>query len=345
MWYSAHVKIDLSDHEKLVAERTGERLDRALQTALPEMSRTAIQRMVEEGLARVNGRREKSGYKLHRGDEVTWRVPDVIPAPDVLIPEAIPLSVTFEDEHLIVLDKPRGLVVHPAPGHSSGTLVNAVLAHAGEDLTGIGGVERPGIVHRLDKDTSGLMVVAKTETAYASLQAQIQSREMERRYLALVRGGPRWDRASIDAPIGRHPFDRKKMTVMATGSSHTHRDARTDLRVLERFPGFTLLEAKLHTGRTHQVRVHCAYIRLPVVGDETYGGKNTDRDSTLSSELRAALVALGGQALHAHRLTFRHPLSEERMQFMAPPPGDFQAVLKQLSVTWTAPLDDPWPED
>ncbi|HEU4752931.1 MAG TPA: RluA family pseudouridine synthase, partial [Armatimonadota bacterium] len=253
-------------------------------------------------------------------------------------------DIVFEDEHLIVLDKPKGLVVHPAPGHAGGTLVNAVLAHAGEDLTGIGGVERPGIVHRLDKDTSGLMVVAKTEIAYHSLQQQIAERTAERRYVALVHGSARFERAAVDAPIGRHPTDRKKMAVIRPGSSHTHREARTDLRVLERFPGFTFLEARLQTGRTHQIRVHCAYIHLPVVGDATYGPRNPTRGVPLEPEVRTAIQRLQGQALHAYRLSFDHPVSGRRLQFLSQPSPDFQRLLQALGSRWTPVETDPWPE-
>ena len=332
-------------HRLPVSDRAGERLDRVLQDELPELSRTAVQRLIDDGLARVNGKREKSGYKLRPGDVIEWSPPPPAEAADPLMAEAIPLEVVFEDEDLLVINKPKGLVVHPAPGHATGTLVNAVLAHAGEDLTGIGGVERPGIVHRLDKDTSGLMVVAKTERAFHSLQGQIADRSAERRYIAIVRGSPRFERATVDAPIGRHPTDRKKMAVIPPGSSHTHREARTDLRVLERFPGFTLLEARLQTGRTHQIRVHCAYIHLLVLGDQTYGSRAPERDPSVSLPVRNAVQALDGQALHAYRLSFTHPVSGERLQFLAPPPEDMQRVLRALEGTWSPKEQDPWPED
>lgn len=331
--------------EWVVSEQGGERLDRALQSTLTDLSRTAIQRLIEDGHVRVNGKTVGSGHKLRSGERVSWTIPSAEPAPDHLQPEAIPLNVVYEDADLLVIDKPKGLVVHPAPGHQSGTLVNAVLAHAGDDLSGIGGVERPGIVHRLDKDTSGLMVVAKSERAYQSLQAQIQSRTAERRYVALVRGGPRFERASVDAPIGRHPTDRKKMAVIPPGSNHTHREARTDLRVLERFPGFTLLEARLQTGRTHQIRVHCAYIHLPVVGDETYGRGKLERSSPVPKVLRDAVEQLDGQALHAYRLSFDHPVTGERLQFLSPTSPDLQRVLEALGSRWHPEAEDPWPGD
>ena len=322
-----------------VAEQVGERLDRALQVELPELSRTAIQRLIEGGGARVGGKPTRAGYKLRPGDLVEWDTPPTEAEPTPLAAEEIPLDVVFEDADVLVLDKPVGLVVHPAPGHATGTLVNAVLAHAGDDLTGIGGVERPGLVHRLDKDTSGLMVVAKTEPAYQSLQAQIAARTVERRYLALVRGSPRWGTATVDAPIGRHPTDRKRMAVIPPGSERTHREAQTDLTVLERFPGFTLLEARLHTGRTHQIRVHCAYIRLPVVGDATYGPNLSEREPGISTEVRKALASLKGQALHAYRLAFDHPRTGERLEFVRPPRPDFAAALTALGATWRLPTE------
>jgi len=324
------VSEDTRSGSLIVAAEAGERLDRVLAERLPELSRTGVQRIIEGGAVLVDGKPSRAGYRVRGGETVCWEVPPAAPAPEALQPEAIPLHVVFEDAELLVINKPKGLVVHPAPGHPSGTLVNAVLAHAGEDLTGIGGVERPGIVHRLDRDTSGLMVVAKTERAYHSLQRQIQERTAERRYLAIVRGRPRFERASVDAPIGRHPSDRKRMAVIRPGSSHTHREARTDLEVRERFPGFALLEARLDTGRTHQIRVHCAYIHVPVVGDETYGPRHPERDPQVPAEVRAAIEQLEGQALHAYRLAFDHPVNGDRLQFEAEPPADFQRLLQAL---------------
>lgn len=293
----------------------------------------------------MNGKPTRAGYRVVAGDRVEWEAPGAAPAPSELVAEEIPLDIVFEDEDLLVINKPKGLVVHPAPGHRSGTLVNAVLAHAGDDLSGIGGVERPGIVHRLDRDTSGLMVVAKSERAFRSLQAQIQARTAERRYLAAVRGTPRFERASVDAPIGRHPTDRKRMTVIRPGSPHTHREARTDLRVLERFPGFAFLEARLQTGRTHQIRVHCGYIHLPVVGDETYGPRHPERDPHVPREVREALQRLEGQALHAYRLSFDHPVTGERTRFLSQPSEDFRRLLGSLGSRWSPIEDDPWPDD
>ncbi len=318
-------------------EDTGGRLDRALQSRLPQLSRTALQKLIDEGAATVNGKPARSGQKLRAGEIVRCGV--TTPPPSESAPEAenIPLDIVYEDEHVLVINKPRGLVVHPAPGHRTGTLVNAVLGHtAGELPTDDDEVNanRPGIVHRLDKDTSGLMVVARSDAAMRSLQAQIAARTVERRYLAMVWGGPRFESATVDAPIGRHPTDRKRMAVHAESSPHTHRDARTDLAVLERFNGLTLLEARLHTGRTHQIRVHCAYIRLPVVGDLTYGPRQGG-EVRLELGVREAVKALEGQALHAYRLAFDHPISGERLTFQAPPPADFQRLLSALSSSWT----------
>jgi 23S rRNA pseudouridine1911/1915/1917 synthase len=234
-----------------------------------------------------------------------------------------------------VINKPKGLVVHPAPGHATGTLVNAVLAHAGDELSGIGGEERPGIVHRLDRDTSGLILVAKTDLAHESLQQQIAARTAERRYLAVVRGSPKFERAEVDAHIGRHPTDRRRMAVLPSTTHPPPRPALTELRVLERFPGFALLEARLQTGRTHQIRVHCAYIRHPVVGDPLYGPSLKDPHITLP--VRRAIEALEGQALHAYALAFDHPRTGQRLTFTVPPPPDTQAVLDALGSRFQVP--------
>jgi 23S rRNA pseudouridine1911/1915/1917 synthase len=306
-----------------VSSEAGERLDRALASWLPDMTRSAIQRLIDEGNARVEGRGVKSGHKLRPGERVDVVVPR--PRPTDLTPEPIPLDVVYEDEDVLVINKPKGLVVHPAPGHAHGTLVHAVLAHAGEELSGIGGEERPGIVHRLDRDTSGLILVAKTDPAHESLQRQIGARTVERRYLAVVRGAPKFERAEVDACIGRHPTDRKRMAVLPSTAHPPPRPALTELQVLERFPGFALLEARLQTGRTHQIRVHCAYIGHPIVGDPLYGPRL--KDPHIPPAVRRAIEALEGQALHAYRLSFDHPRTGQRLTFTAPPPADTQAVL------------------
>lgn len=314
----------------VIAEQTGQRLDRVLQEVLPEFSRTGIQRLIEGGAVRINGRPARSGQRVARGETLAWEACVAAPPAACLVPEAIPLHVLFADEHVLVLNKPRGLVVHPAPGHATGTLVHAVLAYTDEDLPEGSGPERPGIVHRLDRDTTGVMVVARTDVGLQVLRSQVDARTMERHYLVLVRGEAPFGTAEVDAPIGRHPRERQRMAVIPPGSEPPGRAARTRFHVLERFPGFTLLEARLDTGRTHQVRVHCAYIRLPVVGDPVYGPGPLARDRTTSPAVLAAAAGLGGQALHACSLAFDHPVTGERLTFTAPPPADFQAVLDAL---------------
>jgi 23S rRNA pseudouridine1911/1915/1917 synthase len=312
----------------VVEAEAGERLDLAVARHMPEQSRSAIQRLIDEGSVLVNDAPSRSGVKLRAGDRVSITLPP--PRPAEIQPEAIPLDILYEDDDLLVLNKPKGLVVHPAPGNASGTLVNAVLAHAGDDLPVIGGEERPGIVHRLDKDTSGVMVVAKTDAALQNLQHQIAERSARRSYLALVRGSPRFERAEVDAPIGRHPTDRKKMAVIPPASRHPSRPALTHLRVLERFPGFALLQANLETGRTHQIRVHCSYIGHPVVGDPLYGPTIRRRDPAIPAAVHAAIEALDGQALHAYRLAFTHPSTGAALTFTAPLPADTRGLLDAL---------------
>jgi len=318
------------------AAEAGTRLDVFVTAALPGATRSEAQRLielshdVEEGV-RVNGRREKPNYRLRAGDIVTAHRPAPLPA--AAQPENIPLTIVYEDSDLLVIDKARGMVVHPAPGAETGTLVNAVLAHAG-DLSGIGGEQRPGIVHRLDKDTGGLIMVAKNDAAHRHLQGQIEARTAVRRYLALVWGVPSFQNATVDAPIGRHPTDRKKMAVV-TDPKRTARTAFTSLTAREAFHGaFALLEAKLDTGRTHQIRVHCAYIHHPVVGDPVYGGTRKTPAHAYGSERRAAIEqavdALHGQALHAYSLAFAHPRTGEPLSFTVDLPAPFQRLLDLL---------------
>lgn len=318
------------------ADQAGARLDVFLTACLPGASRAEAQRLIERGAeeadgARVNGRREKPNYRLRAGDTVTATRPQLRSAHAEA--ETLPLTIVYEDSDLLVIDKARGMVVHPAPGSEHGTLVNAVLAHA-DDLSGIGGALRPGIVHRLDKDTGGLLVVAKNDDAHRDLQAQIQTRNAERRYQALVWGVPRFQQASVDAPIGRHPSDRKKMAVV-TDLRHTARPALTELTVREVLAGtFTLLEAKLQTGRTHQIRVHAAYIQHPIVGDMLYTGPRKLPANTFPVATRVAIenaiLALNGQALHAYSLSFNHPRTRERLAFTVPLPGVMQDLLDLL---------------
>lgn len=298
---------------------------------MPELSRSHIQKLIAKANVTVNGAPARAGHKVQPGETIVVTVP--APEPMDILPEQIPLDVVYEDDQILVINKPKGMTVHPAPGSRTGTLVNAVIAYS-DDLSGIGGVERPGIVHRLDKDTSGLLVVAKTDLAHSSLQGQIQARTAERRYMAIVWGAAKFNEAVVDAPIGRHPTDRQKQAVIKDTDRYTAREAVTHLTVLERFEGFTLLEAKLDTGRTHQIRVHCTFIGHPVVGDPTYGGTKRAIPSTYSKldqrDLARLIDGLQGQALHAFVLSFDHPVTGERLRFEAPLPPDIQALLDWL---------------
>lgn len=307
----------------------GARLDAYLTSLVPDLSRSAVQRLVEEGCVTVDGAPAKVGLKLKQGQVVSYIIPAVKPAEAQA--EEIPLDIVYEDEDLIVINKPKDLVVHPAPGSPAGTLVNALLAHC-KGLSAVGGVERPGIVHRLDKDTSGLMVVAKNDKTHHELQRQIQARTAERKYLALIWGNPKFEEAIVDAPIGRHPSDRQKMAVIPDPERHRAREAQTNLRVQERFGPFTLIEAKLQTGRTHQVRVHLAYAGHPVVGDPVYSGNR--RMHTGRAEfvpvVNKLIDALEGQALHAYSLSFTHPRTGELLAFTAPMPPAMQALVDYI---------------
>lgn len=289
-------------------EASGQRLDAFLSDHLP--SRTVAQRLIEGGRARVDGRKAgKSSTRLSGGELIQIvmpRVGSVVPQP-----EPLALDVLFEDDDIIVLNKAKGMVVHPAPGNRGGTLVNALLHHCGEALSLLCGTDRPGIIHRLDKDTSGCLVAVKTDLAYERLGEQLRSRTMERVYIALVHGAPP-DRGLICAPIGRHPLARLRMAVLDSG-----KPATTRFRVLERLAGYSLVEVRLETGRTHQIRVHMAHIGHPVVGDVTYGPK------------RPHLVG-DGQALHAWRVSFTHPRSGARMSFTAPLPPSLLHALAML---------------
>ncbi len=297
--------------------RLNTRLDAFLRERLGDVSRGAIQRLIEGGFVRVNGRHAKLTQAPRAGDriEVCW--PETRPAE--AIPEAIPLEVLFEDEHLLVLNKPAGRVVHPSAGHDEGTLVHALLHHCSGQLSGIGGVARPGIVHRLDKDTSGCLVVAKHDAAHLVLASRFADREMRKDYLALVCGRVAVATGEIRAAIARHPNHRKRMAVTSGG-----REARTTYQVREVWSHASWVEAGLHTGRTHQIRVHFHFIGHPVVGDRTYGRR-----------ANAALAESTGytaprQMLHAWRLRFRHPLSGESLEFEAPLPGDFLEAVDAL---------------
>ena len=320
-----------ADREFVVEDRAGKRLDVYLAESIVELSRSSVQRLIDAGQVLVNESPARPSYRVQAGDRIRVTIPP--PETSEIAPEPIELDIPYEDDQIIVVNKPRGMTVHPAPGSRQGTLVNAILAHCA-DLSGIGGVERPGIVHRLDKDTSGLLVIAKTDLAHASLQRQLQKRTAERRYLALVWGETQFSQAVVDAPIGRHPTDRQRMAVIKDTARYKAREAVTNLKVLERFPGFTLLEAKLETGRTHQIRVHCSFIGHPVVGDPVYGGTSRSAPASYSKEDRRRLAALmgdlGGQALHAYYLAFDHPTTAGRMSFEAPPPDDMAGLLDWL---------------
>jgi 23S rRNA pseudouridine1911/1915/1917 synthase len=307
-------------------ENEGERLDAFLAARFPDMSRSAFQRLIEDGCVTVNAQPSRASSKVKGGDLVSYTIPS--PAPSDIEPQEIPLDIVYEDNDIIVINKPKGIVVHPAPGAPEGTLVNALLAHC-KGLSAVGGVERPGIVHRLDKDTSGLMVVAKNDTAHHSLQKQIQARTAERKYLALIWGNPRFEQAQVDAPIGRHPTSRKKMAVIAAPSVHRAREAITDIRVLERLGLMTLIEAKLRTGRTHQVRVHTAYAGHPIVGDPVYSGDRRLHDGGKSfiSVVNRLIDELHGQALHAYHLSFDHPVTGERLEFASPMPEEMKRLI------------------
>ncbi len=291
--YAAKTRID-----KYITENLGE-----------DVSRSQVQLWIADGHVSVNDGPIKSNYKVSQGDRIVLKVPE--PSAVEIIPEDIPLEIAFEDGDVIVVNKPRGMVVHPAPGHSSGTLVNALMFHC-KDLSGINGELRPGIVHRIDKDTTGLIMAAKNDKAHASLAAQLKEHSVNRRYLALVHGNISHDQGTIDAPIGRDAQDRKLYTVTDRNSKH----AVTHFTIVERFGDYSLLELKLETGRTHQIRVHMKYIGHPLVGDPVYG--------------KSKGIKLNGQALHAAVLGFVHPSTGEYMEFSAPMPSDMNELLTIL---------------
>jgi len=293
----------------LTADRGGERLDSFVARRCPELSRSYAGRLIDEGLVTLDGRQAKRSEQVGAGTTVSVTIPP--PETIDLAPEDIPLTIIYQDGDIIVLDKPAGLTVHPAPGHPSGTLVNALLA-ACPDLRGIAGTLRPGIVHRLDKDTSGLMVVAKNDRAQRSLQRQLKDREVLKTYLALVQGVPKPAEGLIEAPIGRHPKNRKKMAVVAGG-----RDAATKYRVREEIAGgrYSLLEVQPITGRTHQIRVHMSALGHAIVGDATYGRRS---------------AVIERQFLHAHKLAFAMPLGGRTVEFVSPLPADLREALRRL---------------
>jgi len=288
----------------------GERLDVFLAKSMTEISRSNIQKLITSGQVTVNNKLVKTNYKVKNSDAIIVTMPEVRSLE--LMAEDIPLDVVYEDDDIIVVNKARGMVVHPATGNYSGTLVNALLEHC-DDLSGINGVARPGIVHRLDKDTSGVMIAAKSDRAHINLAKQIKEHTASRRYLTIVHGNIKEEQGVIKGPIGRHPSDRKKMAVTFVNS----KEAITNFRILERFGDYTLVECKLLTGRTHQIRVHMAYIGHPVVGDPKYGPERRP-------------FAIIGQALHSTELMIDHPATGENMVFTATLPDDMQAILRDL---------------
>jgi 23S rRNA pseudouridine1911/1915/1917 synthase len=318
------------------AEAAGKRLDQALAAALPALSRSRLKGLIEAGAVSVSATSGEAQEKVERTiSEPSMRVKSgqvlivCVPAAANPVPkgQAIPLNVVYEDEALIVVDKPAGLVVHPAAGNPDRTLVNALIAHCGESLSGIGGVKRPGIVHRLDKNTSGLIVAAKTDSAHAGLAAQFAAHTIERAYSALVWGIPRPGKGRVAANIGRDPRNRKRMSVLIDKG----KPAVTHTRVIQRFGlAASLVECRLETGRTHQIRVHLSHIGHPVMGDPVYGRTTPKRLAALPEAARDALKKMGRQALHAHLLGFEHPCSKKRVKFESKLPVDINALLSRL---------------
>ena len=289
-------------------ENAGERIDKALSTIHEEWSRSQIATWIADGIIKVNGADVKAKYKVKEGDVIEIDIPEAQPLE--VIPEDLQLEIIYEDQDVLVVNKPKGMVVHPAPGHMNGTLVNGLMHHC-KDLSGINGILRPGIVHRIDKDTSGLLMVAKNDLAHQSLVEQLVNKTVTRKYTALVHGHIAHDKGTIDAPIGRDTKDRQKQAVVDNG-----KHAVTHFQVIERMGKYTLVECRLETGRTHQIRVHMNYIGYPLVGDPKYGPKKT--------------IDFGGQVLHAGVLGFIHPTTKEYLEFEVPLPADYTALLEQL---------------
>ena len=298
----------------LTPEAGGERLDAFLARSVEGLTRSAAQRLLEEGAVTSGGRPLKKSEKTAPGQVIQVVLPE--PEPVDVLPQNIPLDVVYEDSDVIVVNKPVGMVVHPAPGHPDGTLVNALLYHCGNTLSGINGELRPGIVHRIDRDTSGLIIAAKNDKAHLALAEQLQDHSLARVYEAVAVGSFREDSGTVDAPIGRHPVDRKKMAI----EPRNGRPAVTHWRVLARYPGHTHVECRLETGRTHQIRVHMAYIGRPILGDTVYGNKR-------------AVPGLQGQCLHAVGLQFRHPRTGGLVELTCPLPEEFEARLRKLRAT------------
>ena len=302
----------MSEFIEITAEESGERIDALLARMVPELTRSAAQRLIEEGRVTFSGAPVKKNRRTECGEAYTVELPEPeLPEPE---PQNIPLDIVYEDSDVIVVNKPRGMVVHPAPGHPDGTLVNALLWHCGDSLSGVGGERRPGIVHRIDKDTSGLIIAAKNDFSHLALSAQLSDRSLSRIYEAVARGEFREDSGTVNAPIGRHPVDRKRMAVTERNS----RPAVTHWEVIARYEGYTHIRCRLETGRTHQIRVHMAHIGHPLLGDELY------------SRAKKPEKGLTGQCLHARTIEFTHPRTLERMSFTTELPEYFRAVLARL---------------
>lgn len=295
----------------ITAKESGERLDALLARSIDGLTRSAAQRLLDSGAVTLGDAALKKNYRTRQGEEYAIILPELSDVP--LIAQDIPLDIVYEDDDVIVVNKPRGMVVHPAPGHPDGTLVNALMFHCGDSLSGIGGERRPGIVHRIDKDTSGLLIAAKNDFAHQALAAQLADRSLSRVYEAVVRGRMREGEGTVDRPIGRHPTDRKRMAVTEKSS----RPARTDWSVIARYNGYTHIECRLHTGRTHQIRVHMASLGYPLLGDFTYGAPSPEK-------------GLEGQCLHARRLRFVHPRTLEHIELTSALPQYFTDVLARL---------------
>lgn len=292
-------------------EKGGERIDKYLSEQLEDMTRSHIQKLIKENMVRVNGMAVKSNFKLSASDQIEVEIPE-LKEPDIL-PENIPLDILYEDQDILVVNKPKGMVVHPAHGHYTGTLVNAIMYHCKDNLSGINGVMRPGIVHRIDMDTTGSLLICKNDCAHQALAEQLKEHSITRKYHAIVHGRLKEDEGTIDKPIGRHPIDRKKMSVHCTNG----REAITHYRVLKRFQQFTYIECQLETGRTHQIRVHMSSIGHPILGDQIYGPAKCP-------------YKLQGQTLHAKVLGITHPTTGEYMEFDAPLPDYFQGLLEKM---------------
>ena len=295
----------------IITQESADRIDALLAQNVPELTRSAAQRLLEAGAVSVDGRVVKKNHKCSAGERIELILPET--QETELRPQDIPLDIVYEDEDVVVVNKPRGMVVHPAPGHPDATLVNALMYHCGDSLSGIGGEKRPGIVHRIDKDTSGLLIAAKNDAAHLHLSAQLADRSLSRVYEAVVRGNFREERGTVNAPIGRHPTDRKKMAVTDKNS----RAAVTHWEVIARYRGYTHIRCRLETGRTHQIRVHMAHIGHPLLGDQVYGAPSPDK-------------GLEGQCLHARELKFIHPRTGEPMRIQTELPPYFLDVLNKL---------------